>query len=160
MPILEPDPIPWLPLGPADAARIARDAGAVLARVPWVQACWLHGSLVRGDRPPRDIDFGIVTSRRAISLVQWDDARCAVAEALRVDPDVIDLRAVDDASPVFLHQMLKHGVLCCEPDHAARIAFEVRAMSLWCDFAPVWQRQRDAAIAAWSAGQAPMVESR
>jgi len=127
-----------------------------LRQVPWVQAAWLHGSVVRGERPPRDVDFGVLTGRRKVSLSDWDSARCAVAEALALDPDVIDMRPVDEASPVFLHNLLKFGVLCCEADPAARLEFEVRAMSLWCDFEPVWRRQRAEAFAAWAAGLGPV----
>ncbi len=154
------DRIPWLPLGAEDAERVARVAGATLAQLPWVQACWLHGSLVRGERPARDIDLGVLTGRRAVTLLQWDQARCAVGAALGLDPDVVDLRPVDEASPVFYHNLLKYGILCCEPDVEARVQFEARAMSLWCDFAPVWQRQRTAAWTAWARGEAPQLEDR
>ena len=146
------DHIRWLPLTSADADRVAQLAGAALAPFPWVLACWLHGSLVRGDRPPRDLDFGVLTGRQFVPWAQWEQARCAIGAALGMSPDVVDLRPVDDGSPVFLGNLLAHGRLCCEANRAARVDFEVRATSLWCDFRPVWEQQRAAALASWANG--------
>jgi len=148
------DRIPWLPFTQADAPRLARLAGEALAAFPWVRACWLHGSLVRGDRPARDLDFAVLTGFETVTLAERDAARGAIADAIGVDPAVIDLRPADAGTPRFLHNILKYGVLCCDSDREARIDFEVRANSLWCEFKPVWERSRAETLARWAAERA------
>ena len=75
MDLADPDRIPWLPLTSADAARLAAQAGNALRQFPWVLAAWLHGSLVRGERPPRDLDFAVLTDRRQLTQREWRQAR-------------------------------------------------------------------------------------
>lgn len=158
MDLADPDRIPWLPLTSADAARLAAQAGNALRQFPWVRAAWLHGSLVRGERPPRDLDFAVLTDRRQLTQREWEQARCAVAEAVGQQPEVIDIRAVDDGGPLFLHNVLRFGVLCCEPDPLARVDFEVRVASLWCEFRPVWEQSRREMLQYWSSGGKPLAE--
>ena len=146
----ELDRIPWLPFTAADAPRLAAEAGEVLAQLPWVKAAWLHGSLVRAEWPARDLDFAVLTDRAPRSLYDWANARDLVAERLGVAPEVVDLRPCDEGTPRFFYNMLRYGILCCEPDPQARIAFEVRANSLWCEWRPIWERSRAEALARWA----------
>ena len=144
------DAIRWHRLSTAELARLQAAAPRILSRHPWVKAAYLHGSAARGDRPARDIDIGLL----ADPVPQGFAAEAAIAAALRDETGIravdFDVRVINQASPVFLNQVLRDGVLLHEADHAARVAFEVRAMSLWLEFRPIYERLRAAALARWA----------
>jgi predicted nucleotidyltransferase len=136
----------------ADRLRIERAALQVLGSRPWIQAAYLHGSAARGDRPARDIDIGLLCDPIP---TDWDaEVRIAgeLGAAAPIGSLEYDVRAINRADPVFLGNLLQGGRLLYEADREARIRFEVRALSLWLDYKPVWERLRTRVLEQWSRG--------
>jgi hypothetical protein len=75
-----------------------------------------------------------------------------LADAAGLRPEDLDVRLVNGADPVFLGSLLRDGRLLFEADRETRIRFETRALSLWLDFRPAWERVRTAALGRWSGG--------
>lgn len=142
----------WHRLSEEERLAVRRAAEKVLARQPWVLAAWHHGSSVLGDRPARDIDIAVVAKRIPTDLGTTDALADELAATSGIDAIPFDVRIVNGASPVFLGEMLGHGTRVYESDRAARIDWEATAMSIWLDFAPVWERMRRIALERWAHG--------
>jgi predicted nucleotidyltransferase len=144
------DAIRWHRLTAEELRRLKEAAPRVLAGHPWVKAAYLYGSAVGGERPARDLDVGLLADPVPTSFAAEAAIAAALREATGIDAVDFDVRVINQGSPVFLNEVLRAGVLLYEADHAARVAFEVRAMSLWLEFRPVYERLCAAALARWS----------
>ena len=150
--------ITWHRLSDEERLAVRRAAGKVLARHSWVLAAWHHGSSALGDRPARDIDVAVVAKTIPEDLGITDGLADELSEAAGIDAIPFDVRIVSGSSPVnapspvFLGEMLHHGTRIYESDRAARIDWEATAMSIWLDFAPVWERMRRTALERWAHG--------
>ena len=76
----------------------------------------------------------------------------SLADDMGMRASQLDVRVVNDGSPVFLHSMFSSAELLYEADRPARIRFEANAHSRWLDFRPVWERMRKAALESWNRG--------
>lgn len=121
----------------------------MLSRHVWVKAAYLYGSVARADRPARDIDIGLVGDPPA----HWG-AESGIAAELQAATGIsavdFDVRLLGGCDPVFLGALLREGKIIYEADREARIRFETRALSLWLDFRPVWERVRGAVTRRWA----------
>lgn len=136
-----------------DTERVALAGAArqLLALHGWVRVVYLYGSAARGGGA-HDIDIGIVADPIP---TRWDTEILLAAElheATGIGAVPFDVRIVNHADPVFLGRMLTDAVLLAEATRADRVRFEVRAMSLWLDFKPVWERIRAQVLQGWSHG--------
>ena len=144
------DTIRWHRLTAGELARLKEAAPRVLAAHSWVKAAYLYGSAARDERPARDIDVGLLADPVPTGFGAEAAVGMALRDATGIEAVEFDVRIINQASPVFLNQVLQAGVLLHEADHAARVAFEVRAMSLWLEYRPVYERLRAAALARWA----------
>lgn len=111
-----------------------------------VVAAYLFGSVARGDdHPASDVDVGVVLAAgRPKSLMECP---LEVLDALeRAASRSIDLVVLNQASPDFVHRVLRDGVLLHEFDRFARIEFEVQAHNEYFDILPMLQRHRRAVL--------------
>lgn len=144
------DPIRWLHLDERARQRLRSSAPRLLASRPWVKALYLYGSAARGQRPARDLDLGIVADPVPASGCEELEIAAAFAAELSIPVEALDVRILNGGDPVFLGNVLADAELVFEHDREARIAFEVRAMSLWLDFRPRWERMRKRVLAKWA----------
>ena len=146
--------IRWIVLDEPQRARLREALADALAGRPAVLAAWHYGSSAQGSHPARDVDIGLL-ARHEERLAVHKEAPSVAAElagALGWDAAVLDVRAINDGSPVFLHRMFRSAELLYEADRPARIRFEASAHSRWLDYRPVWERMRAAAFARWTDG--------
>lgn len=148
MPQLE---IPWQVVTDEMRRRFVQAAVTVLSFHRWVIAAYFFGSAARGDRPARDLDLGLLA--RPIPRA-WPGELSLGGEIARLANlgIEVDVRLLNNASPVFLNRVLGEGRLIYETDRRARLAFEARSMSLWLDFRPAWERVRREVLQRWSHG--------
>jgi len=105
---------------------------------PDVLAAYLFGSYATGQvRPGSDVDVAVLLSGE--DEVERFERRLRlmgeVEEALGRRP--ADVVVLNDAPPLLVHQVLKHGRLIYERDRAARVEFEVRAGKTYADLVPM-----------------------
>ena len=145
------DAIRWLHLSDGDIQQLRSAAAKVLRSVPDVVAAYHYGSSARR-QPARDLDLALVVVRGRSQGIDTDAIAEAIAAECGWPVDDFDVRIVNDADPVFFGNLLRDGHRCYESDHAARVAFEVRAMNAWLDFRPAWERMRRRVLKVWSHG--------
>ena len=109
-----------------------------LSAQPDVLAAYLFGSHATGQaRPGSDVDVAVLLSGE--DEVERFERRLRlmgeVEEALGRRP--ADVVVLNDAPPLLIHQVLKHGRLIYERDRAARVEFEVRAGKIYSDLRPM-----------------------
>ncbi len=104
------------------------DLRPLLGRVPGVQAVYVFGSRAQGAaRPDSDLDLGLLAAR-PIDPVERFDAQEALAAALGVDVDLVDLRST---STVMRAEVLRTAQVLHDADPTARVAWEVWTMSAY-----------------------------
>ena len=111
--------------------------GDVLANQPDVLAAYLFGSVARQQSNTlSDIDIAVLLRpglnaeamlERQLALVG------ALEDAIKREVQVVILNS---APPLLAYQVIREGVLLCEQDRLARIAFAVRTMKLYFDIQP------------------------
>ena len=100
------------------------------AALPDVRAVYLYGSQATGAaRGGSDVDAAVLPARPLALDVRWGLA-ARLAEALRTDVDLLDLRA---ASAVMRHQVIVTGRLLYERDAFERQRFELAAFNAYFD---------------------------
>jgi predicted nucleotidyltransferase len=144
----EDERIPWIRLDDGTRRRLDSALQQALARRPWVKAAYLYGSLAVPGGAGRDLDIGLVP--RDMDATQGIAAD--LAGITGIDSSSFDVRILNDATPPLLHEVLTKGRRVYEADRDARVEFEARAMSIWLDFKPVWERIRRDALERWSRG--------
>lgn len=95
---------------------------------PGVAAAYLFGSRAAGTaRPESDVDVAVILAANLKpEEAFWERVRLqgALEDALRPYPvDVVDLERVP---PLLAHEVLRSGVLLCEPDPDRRVMVEAR----------------------------------
>ena len=104
--------------------RLLRDA------LPDVRVVYLYGSRASGGVwAESDVDVAVLPARPLAPDVRWDLAS-RLADALRADVDLVDLRT---SSAVMRHQVITTGRLLYERDAAERQRFELGAFNAYFD---------------------------
>ena len=104
------------------------DLRPLLDRVPDVQAVYAFGSRAEGaGRPDSDLDLGLLAAAPLAPLARWD-AQEALAAALGVDVDLVDLRS---ASTVMRAEVLRSGRVVLDLDPTARAFWETWTLSAY-----------------------------
>lgn len=143
------EPIRWIVLGEAERSRLAKAAEQIFSQFEWVRVAYWYGSSV-GARPARDIDIGLVAQPLQRAFGELETLADALAHASGLSPELLDLRIVNQADPVFLGAMLSGGVRLYEADRDERCRFEAQAVACWLDFRPAWERTRAAVQKRWA----------
>jgi predicted nucleotidyltransferase len=103
-------------------------AEVVRDHVPGVLALYLFGSCARGDgRPDSDLDLAVLLARPLAPLERWY-AQEAIAAALGVDVDLVDLRT---ASTVMRVEVLRDAELLFDGSPSERALFEATALGAY-----------------------------
>ena len=104
------------------------DLRPLLDRVPDARAVYLFGSRAGGvARPDSDLDLAVLPPR-PLGAVERFDAQEALALALAVDVDLVDLLS---ASTVMRAEVLRTGRVVYDADPTARAFWEVWTMSAY-----------------------------
>ena len=104
------------------------DLRPLLDRVPGARALYLFGSRAEGAaRPDSDLDLAVLPPR-PLDPVERFDAQEALAAALGVDVDLVDLLS---ASTVMRAEVLRSGRVIYDADPTARAFWEVWTMSAY-----------------------------
>lgn len=112
----------------------------LLAARPGVAVAWLFGSAARGAmRPDSDVDVAIVF---ADGLPDAERERLLVDLSSRLEgltsPQPIDVVALEDQGPVFIHRALKDGMRIVVNDEERRVDFESDALVRYLAWKPTW----------------------
>lgn len=116
-----------------------KELAAAFAEAPWVVAAYLFGSHAQGrSRPGSDVDIGLVLSDQA------PDREALILPLARVEAHLADvlegapvhLVILNEQGVVFQHSVLRTGQRVFEGDRLARVRFEARVVSEYCDFLP------------------------
>ena len=121
----EDHPARWvrLPSGVTDP-----DLRPLLDRVPGVAAVYLFGSRAGGvARPDSDLDLAVLPPR-PLGAVERFDVQEALAAALGLDVDLVDLLS---ASTVMRAEVLRTGRVVYDADPTARTFWETWTMSAY-----------------------------
>lgn len=103
-----------------------------------VRFAYLFGSQARGTaHEASDVDVAVRFASPQGDLVRASLLAEGIASALRLPPDRIDVRDLDDGTPQFRFFVLRDGRCVHERDHAERIAFETRTMKDYWDLRPM-----------------------
>jgi predicted nucleotidyltransferase len=121
----------------------------VLVRHGAVRAAYLYGSAARGGLI-RDIDIGLVVEPKPSEWGIEAQIAAELADAAELHDASFDVRILNGADPVFLGSVLRDAALIYQADRDAREVFEARAMSLWLDFRPAWERTRREVLRRWA----------
>ena len=107
-------------------------------------ALWLFGSEAQGvARPDSDVDLAGLFDRSPDPLELFEAAG-DLQEVLGRPVDLVDL---DRTSPILAMQVLRHGRVLADRDSKRRVAFAVRALSLYEDL-KILRREVDRGVAA------------
>ena len=107
-----------------------------------VQALYLFGSRAQGRSSPlSDYDYAVLLSERGHSrldeLYQKLYALLSDMSPRSLKNDVLDIVFLKDAGLELCFHVIRYGALIHDVDAKARLAFEERIMSLYCDYRPV-----------------------
>jgi predicted nucleotidyltransferase len=110
-------------------------ASRIRELVPDLQYAYLFGSAVTEQaRSASDIDIAIATDQP----LEAPELGRLIGELEKCVDRPIDLVDLDRAGPILAMQVLRHGELLLEPDHRARLDFEMHTPSRYAD----WKRMR------------------
>lgn len=108
---------------------------------PEVRFAYLFGSRARGTaHAGSDIDVAVYLDPPASDPLAMARLSVELARALRMDPDLVDVRDLREGSVLFNFQVVRDGRCLLECDHRERIAFETRSAGAYYDFLPVLER--------------------
>jgi predicted nucleotidyltransferase len=126
---------------------------AIFADTPVVVA-WLFGSHASGRTHARsDIDIAVLLAAETTKeeRERWRlELIGRLSDAFR--SDAIDLAILNDAPPLLRYEALRPRRVLYNRDDEARVAFEVRTMQEWFDWAPRYRRMLRARIKQFAEG--------
>lgn len=96
---------------------------------------YLFGSTLTR-RDARDVDVAVFLLGGGDPWLSAEEVGGRLERALRPRRDV-DVRVLNDAPAAFVFRVLSQGVLLCERDRAARLAWEAHAVSRYQDIKPM-----------------------
>jgi predicted nucleotidyltransferase len=121
-----------------------------------VAAAWLFGSAARNVmRADSDVDVGIVFDAHLIPPMR---SALLADLASRLEsatvPHPVDIVALDEQGPVFVHHALRDGKRIVVNDEERRVDFESDALVRYFDFKPTWDlaaREQPEGMRRWLA---------
>jgi uncharacterized protein len=103
-----------------------------------VLAAYLYGSVARGQANSlSDVDVAVLLTADLDQEALLERQVSLMADLACFADREVQVTVLNDAAPHFAYEVLRDGRLLCEPDPAARIAFEVRAMKRYFDVQPL-----------------------
>lgn len=107
-----------------------------------IAAAYLYGSVARGtDRPDSDVDVAVLFAAAPSPTLAGLPVDLEADLTLLVNRQV-NVVLLNEAPADLVHRILRDGVLVCEADPAARIAFEVKSRNEYFDLLPILHRYR------------------
>jgi len=109
-----------------------------------IAAAYLFGSVAQGSaRDASDVDVAVLLERAPAATL--DGLRSDLADGLQeLLGRRVDLVILNRAPADLAHRVLRDGILVCDADPSARIAFEVRARNEFFDLEPYLREYRRA----------------
>lgn len=100
-----------------------------------VKVAYVFGSMARGQAGPlSDVDIGVLLDSRLGKRERFDTRLKMIGEMhVLMLPRSIDLIVLNDVSARLQYEVIKEGRILFCGDEAARVDFEVRAMSAYLD---------------------------
>ncbi|NYB52390.1 MAG: nucleotidyltransferase domain-containing protein [Methanobacteriaceae archaeon] len=109
-----------------------------LEKNPMILFAYLYGSVARGEqREDSDIDIAVYLSKHTNDPLLESKIGLELQKKLGKN---VDIRVINSASLVFIHQVLNNGQLLFSNDDKCRINFETRKMDEYLDFKPVMEK--------------------
>jgi hypothetical protein len=107
------------------------------AQQPDVVVAYLFGSVAKGTaRAQSDVDVAVLLDARLTPL-ERGERYLALLGLDRFADRPLDVRLLNETTPLFCSQVVKHGLLIYERTRAERIAFEVLTMANYADTKPM-----------------------
>ncbi|MBM3134803.1 MAG: nucleotidyltransferase domain-containing protein [Chloroflexi bacterium] len=107
------------------------------AQQPDVVVAYLFGSVAKGTaRAQSDVDVAVLLDERLTPLERGGHY-LALLGLDRFADRSLDVRLLNETTPLFCSQVVKHGQVIYERTRAERIAFEVRTMANYADTQPM-----------------------
>jgi len=109
------------------------------AAQPDVVVAYLFGSVAKGTaRPQSDVDIAVLFDARLDASERGARYFSLLGRALeRFTTAPVDVRLLNDATPLFCFQVLKYGKVIYARTRAERIAFQVSVMTKYADSKPL-----------------------
>ncbi|MEO6593234.1 MAG: nucleotidyltransferase domain-containing protein [Planctomycetota bacterium] len=143
-----------------EAALLIERMRPVLAAEPGIAVAWLFGSAARSTmRSDSDVDVGLVfvpglaPAERERILVDLSSLLEATSS-----PHPIEVVALEDQGPVFVHRALQDGERIVVNDEERRVEFEADSLVRYLDWKPTWDlaaNEQQAGMRRWLAKQRP-----
>ena len=134
--------------------KLKEEIRSVLKGREEVSVAYLYGSIARGDaRKDSDVDIGIFLKEDYEPDPLYPARLARKIEGNMTSGREVDVRVLNGASVVFLHQVLKYGEKVYVGDETVRIEFEARVTDQYLDFKPFleeYNRIRRKRILQWS----------
>lgn len=116
---------------PSNRDRLATARDVLLDWLPGAWAVYVYGSFARGDAgPDSDLDLAVLLPPDQALEMPWDIAT-RVAERVRREVDLVDLRR---ASDVLRMQVLKHGRILHNARPGEVLAWEAQAITRYAHY--------------------------
>lgn len=117
-------------------------------------AAYLFGSRARGGARARsDTDVAVLFAAGFDPVERLERRLEMAAELERTTGGQVDLVDLEEAGPVLVHQILKHGRLLVERDPARRVRFEVAARRRYLDEKLLRERYLGSMLAGLERGE-------
>jgi len=114
----------------------------VISKHPNIILAYLFGSQVRGEIGPlSDIDVALLLDDADEPGVIRSNLRASLTAA--IDQERVDVVFLNRAPVELSYAIVVGGELIYERDAYARVEYEAKTMSLYCDYLPVLRAQRD-----------------
>ncbi len=135
-------------MSPTDRENLLARLGAALAGRPEVLEAYLFGSTARGEsRPHSDIDVAVyldpklvdpqlLDSDRGDSTLSARTAEIGAEIGVALGTNAVDVVALNSASPLLYHRVLRDGVRILARDLEATTRRAGQALSRYCDYLP------------------------
>ena len=129
---------------PSERQTAARLEEYFRANPDGIAAAYLFGSVARGSaHDASDVDVAVLLQR--VPAATLDGLRTDLADALQEHLGRrVDLVILNRAPADLAHRVLRDGILICDADPSARIAFEVRTRNEFFDLEPYLREYRRA----------------
>jgi hypothetical protein len=122
----------------ADVDYIKAKAGKAFNGREEVLVAYLYGSVAKGkDHIGSDVDVGVVLAE-GFKPGPFYESRLS-AELCKAFGAEAEVRVLNGQGIVFLHQVLKYGVLLFSRDEKTRVGFEADTYSRYLDFLPFFE---------------------
>lgn len=125
-----------------DRQRLILQIQSILEEFPEIQLAYLFGSHADGNPGPMsDIDIGVLIDRKAPELKLVSQLEHAIKKTSGIAQ--VDIVSFAKASIELAFAIIDKGICIHQQDVLTRVEFEAQVMSVYADFLPLLQAQRE-----------------